>query len=136
MSTKEKSPVYELIAKLCKEKGTSPTALCTEITGSRGNLPTWQKGNINPVSLTKIADYFNVSTDYLLSRTDEPARITNNVSVNNPQNFNGTQNNGIVQNSDEKASSDDERLLEMIKSLDLIDRSRIIVMIDEMRKGA
>lgn len=63
--------MYELIKKLCAEKGISPTKLCTEITGSKGNLPTWQKGNINPTSLTKIADYFDVSVDYLLGRTDE-----------------------------------------------------------------
>lgn len=71
MSNKEKSQIYQIIEKLCKEKGTSPTALCTELTGSRGNLPTWQKGSINAESLKKIADYFDVSTDYLLGRTDK-----------------------------------------------------------------
>ena len=70
MTKKDVSPMYELIEKLCKGNGTSPTKLCTEITGSRGNLPTWQKGNINPASLVKIADYFNVSVDYLLGRTN------------------------------------------------------------------
>lgn len=86
MNDKDNSPVYELIAKLCKEKGTSPTALCTEITGSKGNLRTWQKGSINPVSLTKIADYFNVSTDYILGRTDSPTEkhvVQNNVTGDN-----------------------------------------------------
>ncbi len=62
--------MYEVLLKLCKERGISITNLCLEITGSRGNLNTWKKGNINPVSLTKIADYFGVSTDYLLGRTD------------------------------------------------------------------
>ena len=90
--------MYELIKKLCATKGISPTKLCTEITGSKGNLPTWQKGNINPVSLTKIADYFNVSTDYLLGRTDEPQKIQINSSNivsgdngnNSPLTVNGT----------------------------------------------
>ncbi len=75
---KKHSTIYELIESLCKEKGTSPTKLCTETTGSRGNLPTWQKGNINPVSLIKIADYFGVSADYLLGRTDNPEMNSGN----------------------------------------------------------
>lgn len=76
--------MYELIKKLCEENGISPTKLCTEITGSKGNLPTWQKGNINPKSLTKIADYFNISVDYLLGRSNEPN--TNNTNQQLTQN--------------------------------------------------
>lgn len=82
MTKKEVSPMYNLIEKLCKENGTSPTKLCTEITGSRGNLPTWQKGNINPVSLVKIADYFHVSTDYLLGRSTESQPDTGHSNEN------------------------------------------------------
>lgn len=80
IETKKHSNIYELIESLCKRKGTSPTKLCTEITGSRGNLPTWQKGNINPISLVKIADYFEVSADYLLGRTNAP-EINNGNSI-------------------------------------------------------
>jgi len=42
------------------------------VTGSSGNLPTWKKGNIRSDYLTKISEIFNVSTDYLLGRTDSP----------------------------------------------------------------
>lgn len=95
MTKKEVSPMYNLIEKLCKENGTSPTKLCTEITGSRGNLPTWQKGNINPVSLVKIADYFHVSVDYLLGRTDEPNN--NNIQTGDISNtIHGDHNNNNV----------------------------------------
>lgn len=64
--------MYERLKMLCESKNISITNLCLEITGSRGNLSTWKKGNINPVSLIKIADYFDVSTDYLLGRTKNP----------------------------------------------------------------
>jgi transcriptional regulator with XRE-family HTH domain len=60
--------MYKLLLELCKKKGISITSLCLEITGSSGNLNTWKKGNINPMALSKIADYFQVSTDYLLGR--------------------------------------------------------------------
>ena len=63
--------MYERIEYLCKENNTTITRLCLEVTGSKGNLPTWKKGNINPISLMKIADYFNCSVDYLLGRTEK-----------------------------------------------------------------
>lgn len=72
--------MYERIECLCKENNTTVTRLCLEITGSKGNLPTWKKGNINPISLMKIADYFNCSVDYLLGRTEKssPSELTEN----------------------------------------------------------
>lgn len=72
--------MYEKLLELCQSKNISITNLCLNITGSRGNLSTWKKGNINPISLVKIADYFNVSVDYLLGRTKEPQRIQINSS--------------------------------------------------------
>lgn len=62
--------IFERIKTLCAKNNTSPTALCKETTGSSGNLPTWKKDNIKPEWLTKLAQYFNVSTDYLLGLTD------------------------------------------------------------------
>lgn len=95
MTKKEVSPMYNLIEKLCKENGTSPTKLCTEITGSSGNLPTWKKGNIKADTLVKIADYFHVSVDYLLGRTDEPNN--NNIQTGDISNtIHGDHNNNNV----------------------------------------
>ena len=59
--------LFERIQELCKRNATTPTALCLEITGSSGNLPTWKKGNIRNDYLISIAKHFNVSTDYLLT---------------------------------------------------------------------
>ncbi len=64
--------MYELIKSLCNENGISITYLCEQITGSKGNLQTWKKDNIRSATLKKIAEYFDVSTDYLLGRTDNP----------------------------------------------------------------
>lgn len=58
---------YQRIMELCKAGETTPTALCTKITGSPGNLSTWKKGNARNDHLVKIAQYFGVSTDYLLT---------------------------------------------------------------------
>lgn len=59
---------YETLTKLCAQKGTSLTNLLSdELHMSTGNITNWKKG-ILPKSntLAKLADYFDVSTDYLL----------------------------------------------------------------------
>lgn len=102
--------MYELIEKLCKEKGISPTKLCVQITGSRGNLPTWKKGNINPVSLVKIADFFEVSTDYLLGRVEIPnlCKTSHNINAVNVKNSN-------IDNSESKSEDFDSMTKQFIK---------------------
>ena len=60
--------IYEKIENLCEEKGIKITNLCKEITKSPGNLIAWKKDSFKPAVLTKIADYFNCSVDYLLGK--------------------------------------------------------------------
>lgn len=62
--------MIDRIKDLCDERSINITNLCFLITGSTGNLSTWKKGNIRNDYLIKIANYFNVSTDYLLGITD------------------------------------------------------------------
>ena len=97
--------MYELIKELCSKKGISPTKLCTEITGSKGNLPTWQKGNITPTSLIKIADYFDVSTDYLLGRTNQP-NLTYSITGDNNTQAVSSGNNSPIAVTTEKTQVD------------------------------
>lgn len=70
---------YDIFKQLCEEKGITPTKASTEIGFSKGSVSYWKKryteGNdAKPDSYTaaKIADYFGVSVDYLLGRTDDP----------------------------------------------------------------
>ena len=58
--------IIEKLEKLCVENNTSLTALCKEITGSSGNLPTWKKDNIKPDWLRAICLKFKISSDFLL----------------------------------------------------------------------
>lgn len=66
--------IIEKINDLCIKNGTNLTALCKEITGSSGNLPTWKKDKIRPDWLRAICLKFNISSDYLL---DLPIISTN-----------------------------------------------------------
>lgn len=59
--------------KLIEPRGTSKKL--SEATGvSTGNIADWKSGKSKPAAeaLVKIADYFNVSIDYLLNRTNNP----------------------------------------------------------------
>jgi len=81
--------MFERIKTLCLENGLTVTELCKQVTGSSGNLPTWKKGNINPVSLVKIADYFHVSVDYLLGRTENTNNIIRTGDITGDNNIAG-----------------------------------------------
>ena len=68
---------YEIFKKLCDEKGITPTKASVEIGFSRGSVSYWKKKyfsgeDAKPDSYTaaKIANYFGVSVDYLLGRSD------------------------------------------------------------------
>ena len=62
--------LYENIAKLCQNHGLTGGRLCTELGFSRSTLSDLKAGRINSLSsqkLQKIADYFSVSVDTLLT---------------------------------------------------------------------
>jgi transcriptional regulator with XRE-family HTH domain len=64
---------YDRINELCNRNGIKISPLLTKLGLSTGNISRWRNGAIvNSDIICKIADYFNVSTDYLLGRTDNP----------------------------------------------------------------
>lgn len=66
---------YRTLEKLCQSKNTTVTALLkNELILSTSKGTAWKNGSVpNGEILCKIADYFNVSTDYLLGREKAPA---------------------------------------------------------------
>ena len=64
---------YERVAKLCKRNKLAITALEKELGFGRGTIGKWKKGaEPNLASLQKVADYFNVSVDYLTTYEIKP----------------------------------------------------------------
>lgn len=57
----------ERIKSLCKKHGVSMNKLEEELGFAKGYISKLDKSNPNASKLQKIADYFNVSLDYLLS---------------------------------------------------------------------
>nr|WP_308742067.1 transcriptional regulator [uncultured Anaerocolumna sp.] len=62
--------ILERIQELCKENGTNPSKLEIELGFGKGTLYKWDKSSPNTDKLSAVADYFHVSTDWLLGKTD------------------------------------------------------------------
>lgn len=62
---------YETIKTLCKERGIAVTALEKELGFGRGSIGKLRNSQTSAERLQKIADYFNVTVDYLVNGATE-----------------------------------------------------------------
>ena len=69
---------FDTFNELCKKKGVSPKAAVTEIGLSNSLATKWKKTAATPQgdTLNRIANYFGVSVDYLLGKTQENKPVT------------------------------------------------------------
>ena len=68
--------VYEMIESLCRERGITGSKMCDDLGISRSTMTELRKGRAKTMNLEKagkIADYFGVSTDYLLGKATSAA---------------------------------------------------------------
>ncbi len=68
--------VLERIQELCKINNITVSKLEIELELGKGTLYKWGKSAPNSDKLEKVADFFNVSTDYLLGRTEQMATLS------------------------------------------------------------
>jgi transcriptional regulator with XRE-family HTH domain len=62
---------WERFYSLCLEKGTKPNPVGKELGVASSAITYWKKGSFpNAETLNKIAEYFNVTTSYLLGKSD------------------------------------------------------------------
>ena len=64
---------YDIFEQLCAEKGVKPGRAADEIGISRATVTNWKKNGYSPRKniLEKIADYFQVSADYLIGESEQ-----------------------------------------------------------------
>lgn len=64
----------EILKKLMRDKGVSNNKLLTDLGLNKSSILNWEKRGTIPSgeTLEMIADYFDVSVDYLLGKTDDP----------------------------------------------------------------
>lgn len=70
--------MYEVFEKLLNEKGVSAYKVAKEAHVGRSTFTDWQSGRSKPKGekLQKIADYFGVSVDYLLTGEEPNSKFT------------------------------------------------------------
>ena len=63
------------LKELRKKKGISQLRLATDLNTTQNTISRYETGEREPGidELIKIADYFNVSVDYLIGRTENPS---------------------------------------------------------------
>ncbi len=64
--------VFDRVKKLAEKQGISIVELEEKLDFGRNSLYSWKKKTPNGDRLKKVADFFNVTTDYLLGRTPTP----------------------------------------------------------------
>lgn len=64
--------VFDRVKKLAEKQGISIVELEEKLGFGRNSLYSWKKKTPNGDRLKKVADFFNVTTDYLLGRTPTP----------------------------------------------------------------
>lgn len=69
---------YDVFERLCKVKNVTPNRACVDMGLSRSIAAKWKSTGTNPSAevLPKIANYFNVSVDMLLSKMELDLTLT------------------------------------------------------------
>ena len=63
---------WERFVSLCAENNTKPNPVASQLGISSGAVTRWKSGSIpNSVTIHKIAEFFHVTSSYLLGETDE-----------------------------------------------------------------
>ena len=69
LKSDEYDPIFNRLIDLCEQTNISISNLLDMFATSRSAINAWKKGNIPANIIPKIADYFNITTDYLLTGT-------------------------------------------------------------------
>lgn len=74
--------MYEIFEKLCQDRGVTPYRVCKETGLTTATISNWKAGRYTPKAdkLQKIADYFGVSVEYLLTGEETSSEKKNSFS--------------------------------------------------------
>lgn len=102
----------EKIKELAKSRGISLAKLEESLGYSTNYFYTLKTKTPNSDRLQEIADYFNVSTDYLLGRTDNPNVASGSKEIGSPSDT--PQLRSIQRKAKSLSVADQERLLQLM----------------------
>lgn len=122
--------IAELITKECKQKNIKISELLQKCNINHSFISDIRHKNRAPSvdKISVIADYLNVSVDYLLGRTDEPQKI--NYGVENHGDNNGAINNQV--NSTNTSDGISKEMLVKFEELNFTDKVKVMSLIAEL----
>lgn len=80
---------YEIIKKLANSRKMTVAELERKLDLSNGSVSKWAKSTPNSKYLEKVADYFDVSVDYLLGRSAKQVEFDLDKAIDNAMSFDG-----------------------------------------------
>ena len=121
------------IKQTCKKKNITISQLLEKCEIRKSLIYDLENSDYTPsvATINAIADYLNVSVDYLLGRTGDPNPTFTNVGNNNKGNqaIHGNVTVSQLQETDNR----DLQLLQMIQELSPVDYARVILFIEEVK---
>lgn len=121
---------WENFIDLCEKAGKTPTAVVLDLGLSRGSATVWKKGGIpNDITLKKIANYFNVTVQFLL-RNDEKVTINGNVSGT----YNVFGNSHSQMNLKNELNTQEQELLSQFRKLSEVQKAKALIYISELNE--
>lgn len=121
----------------CIKKGTKPNPLAKELQIASGSMTAWKGGKLpNGETLLKIADYLDVSVDYLLGRTDKPQTVgghsiqTGSIGDNSSNSDTSVKISDTVQQT--HLDETEQQLVQAFKTLDFIGKSKVMGLVAEL----
>lgn len=130
---------YETLYKLMKENHLTSKQLSESLKIGKNQIKYWKdNGNIpSGDTLIALSDYFDVSIDYLLGRTDDPKAIYKNIQSSNiiktgDINGNNIQGSNNI-NIHSSENSDVKELVELVQNLPLVKRAEAIIYLNELK---
>lgn len=80
---------YEIIKTLANSRKMTVAELERKLDLSNGSVSKWAKSTPNSKYLEKVADYFDVSVDYLLGRSAKQVEFDLDKAIDNAMSFDG-----------------------------------------------
>ena len=80
---------YEIIKILANDRKITVAELERKLDLSNGSISKWAKSTPNSKYLEKVADYFDVSVDYLLGRSAKQVEFDLDKAIDNAMSFDG-----------------------------------------------
>lgn len=122
--------------KIIEEKGLTKSQVSKDTGISSGNISDWQNGRSMPtaIKLDVLANYLDVSVDYLLGRTEKPDLKIENIHYSNVINGTNGDNSPMTVPKEKTQDKITDEFMKLFQSLDITDKIAVMNLAVEKSK--